>query len=65
MWLVKEVITRPDFSTGMKALWIVLAFPFSIGALIVYVLVVRKKDHSESQGSANGRTRRPARFSPA
>lgn len=47
VWLIHDVITRQDFSVGMKALWIVLAFIFSIGTLIVYVLVARKKDHAE------------------
>lgn len=47
VWLIHDVITRQDFSVGMKAFWIVLAFIFSIGTLIVYVLVARKKDHAE------------------
>jgi hypothetical protein len=46
VWLIFDVLRRQDFSAGMKALWIILAFFFSIGALIVYLLVVRKKDYS-------------------
>lgn len=46
VWLIHDVITRQDLSVGMKALWIVLAFLFSIVTLIVYVLFVRKKDPS-------------------
>jgi len=48
VWLIKEILTRRDFSPGMKALWIVLAIFFSLGALIVWLLVVRKKDYSKS-----------------
>jgi hypothetical protein len=47
VWLIHDVITRQDLSFGKKALWIVLAFLFSIGTLIVYALFVRKKDHAE------------------
>ena len=46
IWLIVDVLGRPDFSGGMKALWMVLAVLFSIGTLIVYVLIVRKKDYS-------------------
>jgi len=48
VWLIKEILTRRDFSPGMKALWIVLAIFFSLGTLIVWLLVVRKKDYSKS-----------------
>ena len=46
IWMIVDVLRRPDFSGGMKALWIILAVLFSIGILIIYVLVVRKKDYS-------------------
>jgi hypothetical protein len=46
VWLIHDVITRQDLSAGMKAVWIILAFLFSIGTLLVYALFFRRKGHS-------------------
>jgi hypothetical protein len=47
MWLIYDVLQRPDMSIGRKAVWMVLSVLFSIITLIVYVLFFRKRDDSE------------------
>lgn len=46
MWLIYDILNQPHLRPGMKVLWIVLAFFFSILTLIVYVPFVRRKDRS-------------------
>jgi uncharacterized membrane protein len=46
IWLIFDIVTRPDFSGVEKVLWIIAALVFSIATLLVYVLWVRRKDYS-------------------
>jgi drug/metabolite transporter (DMT)-like permease len=46
IWMIFDIVTRPDFSGVEKVLWIIAALVFSIATLLVYVLWVRRKDYS-------------------
>jgi hypothetical protein len=46
IWMIVDVLMRPDFSGVEKVLWIIAGIVFSIVTLIVYVLWVRKRDYS-------------------
>jgi uncharacterized membrane protein len=46
IWMIFDILVRPDFSGLEKVLWIIAALVFSIATLLVYVLWVRKKDYS-------------------
>lgn len=46
IWMIVDILRRPDFSGVEKVLWIVAGIVFSIATLIVYVLWVRKRDYS-------------------
>ena len=46
IWMIFDIIVRPDFSGVEKVLWIIAALVFSIATLLVYVVWVRKKDYS-------------------
>jgi hypothetical protein len=46
IWMIVDVLQRPDFSGVEKVAWIIAAIVFSIATLIVYVAWVRKKDYS-------------------
>jgi hypothetical protein len=46
IWMIYDILVRPDFSGVEKVLWIIAALVFSIATLLVYVLWVRKKDYS-------------------
>jgi len=46
IWMVVDILRRPDFSGVEKVLWIIAGIVFSIVTLIVYVLWVRKRDYS-------------------
>ena len=46
IWMVVDILRRPDFSGVEKVLWIIAGIVFSIATLLVYVLWVRKKDYS-------------------
>ena len=46
IWMIVDILRRPDFSGVEKVLWIIAAIVFSIATLLVYVLWVRKKDYS-------------------
>ena len=52
VWLIVDVLRRPDLSAGKKALWIVLAFPFTIITLLAYLIFGRRK--ARSAASARG-----------
>jgi len=44
IWLLIDVLRRPDFSGGKKALWVAAAFLFTFVALIVYLIFFRGWD---------------------
>jgi len=46
IWVIVDILRRPDFSSLEKVLWIIAALVFSIATLLVYVLWVRKRDYS-------------------
>jgi len=46
IWVIVDILRRPDFSGLEKVLWIIAALVFSIATLLVYVLWVRKRDYS-------------------
>ncbi len=46
IWMIVDILRRPDFSGIEKVLWIIAGVVFSIATLLVYVLWVRKKDYS-------------------
>jgi drug/metabolite transporter (DMT)-like permease len=46
IWMIFDIVTRPDFSGVEKVLWSIAALVFSIATLLVYVLWVRRKDYS-------------------
>ena len=46
IWMIFDILVRPDFSGVEKVLWIIAALVFSIATLLVYVVWVRKKDYS-------------------
>ena len=46
IWMIVDILRRPDFSGIEKVLWIIAGLVFSIATLLVYVLWVRKKDYA-------------------
>ncbi len=46
IWMIVDILRRPDFSGVEKVLWIIAGIVFSIATLIVYVLWVRKREYS-------------------
>ena len=46
IWMIFDILRRPDFSGIEKVLWIIAGLVFSIATLLVYVLWVRKKDYA-------------------
>ena len=46
IWMIVDILRRPDFSGVDKVLWIIAGIVFSIATLIVYVLWARKRDYS-------------------
>jgi hypothetical protein len=46
IWMILDILRRPDFSGIEKVLWSIAGIVFSIATLLVYVLWVRKKDYS-------------------
>jgi hypothetical protein len=46
IWMIVDILRRPDLSGVEKVLWIIAGLVFSIATLLVYVLWVRKKDYS-------------------
>jgi hypothetical protein len=46
LWMIFDILRRPDFSGIEKVLWIIAGLVFSIATLLVYVLWVRKKDYA-------------------
>jgi hypothetical protein len=46
IWMIVDILGRPDLSGVEKVLWSIFGLVFSIATLIVYVVWVRKKDYS-------------------
>ncbi len=46
LWMIVDILRRPDFSGVEKVLWSIAGIVFSIATLLVYVLWVRKRDYS-------------------
>ena len=46
IWMILDILRRPDLSCVEKVLWSIFGLVFSIATLIVYVVWVRKKDYS-------------------
>lgn len=46
IWMIVDILQRPDFSGVEKVLWIIAAIVFSIATLIVYFFWVRNRDYS-------------------
>jgi hypothetical protein len=46
IWMILDILRRPDLSGVEKVLWSIFGLVFSIATLIVYVVWVRKKDYS-------------------
>ena len=46
IWMIVDILRRPDFSGVDKVLWSIAGIVFSIATLIVYVLWARKRDYS-------------------
>ena len=46
IWMIVDILRRPDFSGLEKVLWIIAAVVFSLATLVVYVLWVRRRDYS-------------------
>ena len=48
VWVIVDILRRPDFSGVEKVLWVIAAVVFSLATLIVYVLWVRKRDYARA-----------------
>ena len=46
IWMIVDILRRPDFSGVEKVLWSIFGLVFSIATLIVYVVWARRKDYS-------------------
>ena len=46
LWMIFDILTRPDFTGFQKILWTVFALVFNVATLIVYVFWVRTRDYS-------------------
>jgi hypothetical protein len=46
IWMIVDILRRPDFSGLEKVLWTIAAIVFSLATLLVYVVWVRKRDYS-------------------
>ena len=46
IWMIVDILRRPDFSGVEKVLWSIFGLVFSVATLIVYVVWVRRKDYS-------------------
>ena len=45
IWMIVDILRRPDFSGLEKVLWVIAAVVFSIVTLLVYFFWVRKRDY--------------------
>ena len=48
IWMIVDILRRPDFSGLEKVLWVIAGLVFSIATLIVYFFWVRKRDYSSA-----------------
>ena len=48
IWMLLEIIFRPDFTGGMKIAWIFVALIFAPVAVPIWFLWVRRKDYSRA-----------------
>jgi Phospholipase_D-nuclease N-terminal len=48
IWMIVDILRRPDFSGLEKVLWVIAGLVFSIATLIVYFLWVKKRDYSSA-----------------
>ena len=46
IWMIVDILRRPDFSGLEKVLWVIAGVVFSLATLIVYFLWVRKRNYS-------------------
>ena len=46
LWMIFDILTRPDFTGFQKILWIIFALVFNVATLIVYFFWVRKRNYS-------------------
>ena len=46
IWMIVDILQRPDFTGVAKVMWIIFAIVFSVATLIVYVFWVRNRDYS-------------------
>jgi hypothetical protein len=46
IWMIVDILRRPDFSGVEKVLWSIFGLVFSVATLIVYVVWVRRRDYS-------------------
>ncbi len=44
IWMIVDILRRPDFSGVEKVLWSIFGLVFTIATLIVYVVWARRKD---------------------
>jgi hypothetical protein len=48
IWMLLEIIFRPDFTGGMKIAWIFVALLLAPVAVPIWFLWVRRKDYSRA-----------------
>jgi hypothetical protein len=48
IWMIVDVLGRPDFSGLEKVLWVIAAVVFSVATLLVYFFWVRRRDYSRT-----------------
>lgn len=46
IWMIVDILQRPDFSGVEKVLWSIFGLVFSLATLVVYVVWARRKDYS-------------------
>jgi hypothetical protein len=48
IWMIFDILRRPDFSGLEKVLWVIAAVVFSLVTLLVYAFWVRRRDYSSA-----------------
>ena len=48
IWMIVDILRRPDFSGLEKVLWVIAGVVFSLATLIVYFLWARKRNYSNA-----------------
>ena len=46
IWMIVDILRRPDFSGLEKVLWVIAAVVFSLVTLLVYFVWVKRRDYS-------------------